>query len=197
MFTGIITHEGSFQTYRRGKSEIIISAPQLVSQVNVGDSLSVDGVCLSLISKDKRTLSFSLSEETIRLTTLGKLKKGERLNLELPLTLSKPLGGHLITGHIDRTEKVSKITRKKEGMRFVITLNQDIQPFFIKKGSVAVNGISLTVADLSASSFEVEVIPITLKNSNIGRLKVGDKVNIECDLIGKYVYNWWSKENKV
>ena len=196
MFTGIITHKGHFQSYRQGKSEIVISVPLLTSQMKIGDSLSVNGVCLSLTRKDKRTLSFFISEETRRLTTLGNLRRGEMINLELPLTLSEPLGGHLITGHIDRTEKVVKILKKKEGTRMVFTLNEDIRPFIIKKGSVSVNGVSLTIADLSTSSFEVEIIPITLKNTNISLLKVGSQANIECDMIGKYVYNWWSKQSR-
>jgi riboflavin synthase len=194
MFTGIITHTGRFIAYRRGKLELALEAPGLAAGLSTGDSLSVNGVCLTLIKKEKNTLFFNLSKETLNRSNLGRLRKGGRLNLESSLTLSSPLGGHLVTGHIDSTAKVLNIIKKGTGKRMTISFPKALRPYFIPQGSVALNGVSLTIAALKSSAFEVELIPLTLNNTNLDHLKRGDNVNIECDIIGKYVYNWVSKE---
>lgn len=196
MFTGIINHSGLFKGYRLGKKEMAIDAPSLASRLNIGESLAVNGVCLSLIKKEKSTLFFNLSQETLNRTNLGSLRQKERLNLELSLTLSSPLSGHLVTGHIDATGKILKIIKKRDGERIAFSLPSELRPYFVIKGSVAVNGVSLTIAHLGPSSFDVELIPITLKNSNLGNLIRGNMVNIECDIIGKYVYNWINKDRQ-
>jgi riboflavin synthase len=190
MFTGIIHHTGQFKGYSLGKQTISIQAPSLASRLEPGDSLAINGVCLSLIKKEKDTLLFNLSEETLQKSTLGSMRFNESLNLELPLTLSSPLGGHLVTGHVDSTGKILNIKPTRNGKRFTISFPVDLKPFFIAKGSVALDGVSLTVAQLHLDSLEVEVIPITLEKSSIGNWKKGQRVNIECDIIGKYVYNW-------
>lgn len=190
MFTGIIRDTGLFKGYRQGKQEMAIEAPSVSSRLEVGESLAVNGVCLSLVSKEKDTLVFNLSQATIQVTNLGSLRPGQRLNLELPLALSSLLSGHLISGHVDGRGKILKMTQRKNGKRVTVSFPSALRPYFISKGSVAVNGVSLTVAELRSSSFEVELIPITLENSNLGQLRTGDAVNIECDMIGKYVYNW-------
>jgi riboflavin synthase len=194
MFTGIINELGFFKGFRQGRQVLLLEAPSLASRTEVGDSLAINGVCLSLISKEKNLLSFNLSRETLALTNIGSLKPGDRLNLEPPLTLQTPLGGHMVTGHIDSTGKVLKVIPRSSGMRLVVSFPRKLRPYFIPKGSVAVNGVSLTIAELGPSSFEVELIPITLKNSNLGVLRAGDEVNLECDIIGKYVYNWIDKK---
>lgn len=194
MFTGIIHHTGIFKEYRLGKQELVLEASGLSGRLERGESLAVNGVCLSLIRREKNILFFNLSPETLNRTNLGSLRKGERLNLELPLTLSSPLSGHLVSGHIDSTGKVLKIQKRGTGNRITFSLPQDFKPYFIPKGSVAVNGVSLTIAELKPASFQVELIPITMDKSNLGHLKGGDTVNIECDIIGKYVYNWISKQ---
>ena len=193
MFTGIISHTGSFKEYRIGKQEMVIETPELAARLEIGDSLAVNGVCLSLIWKEKSMLCFDLSKETLSRTSLGSLRRGERLNLELSLTLSSPLSGHLVTGHIDSTGKVLTVQKKGTSIGMTISFPADLSPYFIPKGSVAINGVSLTIAKLHSSSFEAAIIPITLKNSNLSLLKPGNMVNIECDILGKYVYNWLSK----
>ena len=194
MFTGIINHLGQFKGYRRGKQEIVVEVPPGLPRVETGESIAVNGVCLSLVKRERDTSFFNLSQETRQRTTLGSLRQGERLNLEQPLTLSSPLSGHLITGHVDSRGKVLKIIKKERGTRLAVSYPPELRPYFIPQGSVALNGVSLTIVDLGPSCFEVELIPITLENSNLGGLKRGDSVNIECDMIGKYVYNWMSKE---
>ncbi len=193
MFTGIISHMGIFQEYRSGKQEILVQSQELIYRVKIGDSLAVNGVCLSLTRKDKKNLCFDLSKETLSRTSLGSLRRGDPLNLELPLTLSSPLSGHLVAGHIDSTGKVLTKQKMGSGQRLSISFPPDLGSYLINKGSVAIDGVSLTIAKLKSSSFEVELIPITLKSSNLSLLKPGKIVNIECDIIGKYVYNWLSK----
>jgi riboflavin synthase len=193
MFTGIISHIGIFKEYRMGKQAMVIESPELVSRLELGESLAVNGVCLSLTGKEKNRLYFDLSKETLGRTNLGSLRRGDKLNLELSLTLSSPLSGHLVTGHIDGIGKI-KVTKKVGiGTRITISFPEDLSPYLIPKGSVAIDGVSLTIAELKPSSFDAEIIPITQKNSNLGFLKPGNTVNIECDIIGKYVYNWLSK----
>lgn len=194
MFTGIINHTGRLKSYSLGKQTLSIEVPALASQLALGDSLAINGVCLTLTEKEKDTLSFNLSEETLKKSTLGSLRYGERVNLEPPLTLSSPLGGHLVTGHVDATGKVLNIRTTKNGKRISVSFPPDLKPFFVPKGSVALDGVSLTVNQLHPGALEVEVIPITLENTNIGSWKTGQRVNIECDIIGKYVYNWTVKK---
>jgi len=194
MFTGIIRHTGIFMEYRNGKQELVLEAPDLSDRLDIGESLAVNGVCLSLIQKEKHSLFFDLSKETLSLTNLGSLRRGDRINLELSLTLSSPLSGHLVSGHIDSTGKVLKVQKRGTGKRITLSFPRELKPYFIPKGSVAVNGVSLTIVELQSASFDVELIPITMDKSNLGHLKGGDTVNIECDIIGKYVYNWMSKQ---
>jgi riboflavin synthase len=196
MFTGIITHEGRFRGFRKGRGELALETSGLTGRVTVGDSVSVDGVCLTIIRKDARLIFFNLSRETLDRSTLGALRAGDIVNLELPLTLAAPVGGHLVSGHVDFTAKLLKSTPRKPGRRLQFSLSREFRPFFIPKGSAAVNGVSLTVAALDAASFEVEVIPVTLEKTNLGRLKPGDSANVECDMLGKYVYNFISSRNK-
>jgi riboflavin synthase len=175
---------------------MIIEAPALAAKLAPGDSLAVDGVCLSHLAADREGLRFNLSRETLERTTLGGLKPGDRLNLELPLTLASPLSGHLVGGHVDGVGKVIRSVSRPPGKRLTVSFPAALRPYLIPKGSVAVNGVSLTVASLGPSSFEVELIPLTLEGTNLGRLRPGAGVNLECDIIGKYVYNWLSQGRK-
>jgi riboflavin synthase len=193
MFTGIVSHQGFVRGYRNGRTELVVEAPGLAPKLAPGDSLAVDGVCLSLLAADRAGLRFNLSRETLERTTLGALKPGDRLNLELPLTLAAPLSGHLVSGHVDGMGKVLKVTSRPPGKRLTVAFPPTLRPYLIPKGSVAVGGVSLTITALGPSSFEVELIPLTLEGSNLGRLRAGASVNLECDIIGKYVYNWLSQ----
>jgi len=193
MFTGIIVSTGLFKGYRRGRHEMQLEAADLAPKLEPGASLAVNGVCLSLVSKDKGALAFDLSQETLGRTNLGALRPGARLNLELPLTLGSLVSGHLVSGHIDAVGKVVRLTEKRPGKRLLISFPSDLRPYFVPKGSVAVNGVSLTIAALEGAKFETELIPLTLKGTNLGDLRGGDPVNLECDMVGKYAYNWFSQ----
>ncbi len=191
MFTGLINHLGRFRGFRLGEREMLVEAPKaLVSAVKEGDSLAVNGVCLTVTGIRADRLTFTVSRETIEKTTLGKLTSGDVLNLELPLTLSTPLGGHLVSGHVDTVGKVLRITDRPPGKRLAVSIGREHIKFIVSKGSVAVNGVSLTVAGLEKDSFEIELLPLTLRSTNLGGLSVGSPVNVECDMIGKYVYNY-------
>jgi riboflavin synthase len=193
MFTGIVSHQGRFRGYRKGRSEMAVEAPELASKIAAGDSVAVNGVCLTLVGTDRDALRFDLSQETLARSTLGSLKPGALLNLELPLTLATPLSGHLVSGHVDEVGTVVRVSSRPPGKRLAISFPAALRPFFVPKGSVAVDGVSLTIASLGPSSFEVELIPTTLASTAMGALRSGTRVNLECDLVGKYVYNWISQ----
>jgi riboflavin synthase len=196
MFTGIISHQGRFRGYRKGRSEMSVEAPGLAGNLAPGDSVAVNGVCLTLAGTDRGALRFDLSRETRARSTLGTFRPDELLNLELPLTLAAPLSGHLVSGHVDGAGTVLRASARPPGRRLTVAFPAALRPFFVPKGSVAVDGVSLTIASLGPSSFEVELIPTTLASTNLGALRPGARVNLECDLVGKYVYNWMSEEHK-
>ncbi len=196
MFTGIIEHIGIVKRILQSKKELIIQAPVISTQIKQGDSLAVNGVCLTLVRKEKDFLHFFLSQETLDKTNLGLLRPGSKVNLEKPLTLQSPLSGHLVTGHIDGRGKVIKIARKGQGKRISISFPLELRKYIIPKGSIAINGVSLTIASLFENYLEIELIPFTLEQTNLNQLKPGDIINIECDLIGKYLNQWFANEEK-
>ncbi len=196
MFTGLVSHRGRFGGFRKGRSEALVEAPGLAAKVSAGDSVAVNGVCLTVVGTDRGALRFDLSRETLAKSTLGALRPGDRLNLELPLTLAAPLGGHLVSGHVDGVGRVARVSSRPPGKRLAVSFPAALRPFLVAKGSVAVDGVSLTVASLGPSSFEVELIPSTLAGTSLGALRPGARVNLECDMVGKYVYNWLSQGQK-
>jgi riboflavin synthase len=196
MFTGIISHLGRFSGYRRATGEYAVEAPGLTARTAAGDSVAVNGVCLSVIRTDGDRLVFNLSRETVERTNLAALRSGAPVNLELPLTLATPLGGHLVSGHVDFVAKLRRSVPRPPGRRMAFGLPAAFRPFVVEKGSVAVNGVSLTIAEVSPGTFDVEVIPVTLAATNLGDLAVGGEANVECDMIGKYVYNWLSQTKR-
>ena len=194
MFTGIVQSSGRFRGFAKGRTELLVEASGLA--VEIGGSVAVDGVCLSLVRREAALLAFNLSQETLSRTTLGRIRPEARLNLERPLTLSSPLGGHLMSGHVDFVGTLKRVQARAPGKRLIFGLPAEFRPYFIPKGSVAVNGVSLTVAALGRTTFEAELIPVTLNKSNLSSLRPGAEVNVECDMVGKYVYNWISQGKK-
>jgi riboflavin synthase len=196
MFTGIIQWLGVFQGYRQGRREMAVAAPASFPDLGAGESIAVNGVCLSLTRRDGNILFFDLSRETLGKTNLGSLQSGAKLNLEPPLSLQSLLSGHLVTGHIDGRGRVLRVAERRPGRRLVISFPRELRSYFIPKGSVAINGVSLTIAKLGPASFDVELVPLTVEKSNLKDLRRGQEVNLECDILGKYVYNWLNKGNK-
>jgi riboflavin synthase len=193
MFTGIITDRGTFRGYRKGRRALLVEAPGLAAKLAAGDSLAVDGVCLTVAAKERAGLLFDLSQETLEKTTLGGLVAGAELNLEPALTLATPLGGHLVSGHVDGVGRVLRTSSRPPGKRLAVSFPAALRPYLVPKGSVALAGVSLTIAALGPSTFEVELVPLTLEGTNLGLLRAGAKVNLECDMVGKYVYNYVSQ----
>ncbi len=189
MFTGLIQDIGEIQSLQpKGGGVSLTIRTQLDSRaMKIGDSISVDGVCLTIAKLSSRTLTVEVSPETLRRTTLTSAKNGQSVNLELALKMSDFLGGHLVAGHVDGTGKIEEIAPEGNSLRYRFGVPPEIGRYLIEKGSVAVDGISLTVAECRDQEFSVSVIPYTAEKTTLGRKKVGDRVNLENDLIGKYV----------
>lgn len=160
--------------------------PSTDMEVQIGDSIAVNGVCLTATT-DKKDIIFDVSPETMRSTNLGELKVNQKVNLERALRLSDRLGGHMVTGHVDAVGKIRERRPEGEYTFYTFEAPSEILKYIVKKGSVAIDGISLTVTGLDSSSFSVAIIPHTLTATNLGDKKKGDTVNIEIDIIGKYV----------
>jgi len=161
--------------------------------VKKGDSISVNGVCLTVVEKKVKEFVVEATEETIRRTNIGFLIPGDKVNLETPLTLSKPMGGHIVQGHVDETGKIMGI--RKIGNTFIMEISFSLKyrNFLVPKGSVAIDGISLTVVDVLRTKFLVNIIPYTIANTNLKYRKIGDKVNIEYDIFAKYISNFLTR----
>ena len=198
MFTGICEECGSIRqiTDTGGGRRLTIKAAVVLDGSKVGDSIAVDGICLTATSLGKDFFTADVSEETLRYTVLWQRRPGDFVNLERALRVGDRLGGHIVSGHVDGTGVVKRIERDGDSFLYTFTSDDEILGRIIKKGSVTVNGISLTVAELTDDDFSIEVIPHTLSVTNIGKLKPGDIVNLENDMIGKYVEHFLSEKNE-
>ncbi|MFQ5465259.1 MAG: riboflavin synthase [Thermodesulfobacteriota bacterium] len=189
MFTGIIEDVGAVKSIeKKGSSgRITVETSLDLSAIKEGDSIAVDGACLTVTGLGGGSFTADLSDETLRATTLSGLETGSRVNLEHAMTLAKPLGGHLVTGHVDGIGRVTSAVARQGSTDLEITAPEPLMPLVVLKGSVAVDGISLTVAGLTRTGFRVAVIPHTLDRTTLPLKKAGSRVNIETDIIGKYV----------
>ncbi len=195
MFTGLIENIGTVSSIKRAGGGLKISiCPESAIELQIGDSVSINGACLTVVETG-RDIAFEISPETLRNTNLGELKVNDKVNIERALRLSDRLGGHLVTGHIDGIGVT--IDKRQEGdyIFYTFEAHSKILKYTVKKGSIAVDGISLTVIGLDMKSFTVAIIPHTLTATNIGSKGIGDKVNLEVDIIGKYVEKFVSKQN--
>jgi riboflavin synthase len=189
MFTGIIESIGTVREYapRGDGARVHIWAGPLADGLRVGDSIAADGACLTVTALRGEGFTSDLSAETLNRTTLGRLRAGTRVNMERPLRLGDRLGGHLVTGHVDAVGQVADRTPQGDGEFWRFRFPEDLAPLLVLKGSIAVDGISLTVAELSGDTFGVALIPHTLHHTTLGGKRVGDPVNLEADLLGKHV----------
>ncbi len=191
MFTGLISASAALVSLEKKNRPVLTVRAALDKPLAVGGSVAVDGVCLTLIERKKDLLRFNLAAPTLKLANLQDRPVGSRLNIELPLTLSDPLGGHLVSGHIDGTVRLRSVRKGDPSSRFTFTFRErEWRKFIVERGSVALNGVSLTVAEVSATWLAVEIIPQTLAATNLGLLRVGERVNIELDQVGKYLFNF-------
>ena len=189
MFTGIIQHVGRVKSLRRlgDAARLEALAPGLSAELRPGDSVAVNGACLTVTGRDGKGFQADLSRETLERSNLGNLASGDTINLELPLLPTARLGGHFVQGHVDAVARVVRIERQQAFALFRFSLPAGMRAYVVEKGSIAVDGISLTVSSLGKSFFEVAIIPHTLEHTNLSQRKPGDRVNLECDILAKYV----------
>jgi riboflavin synthase alpha subunit len=188
MFTGLIESVGEVVACKDTTSGMRLRVrTELSAHLVPGDSMAVNGVCLTITLVERGELHADIGPETARVTTLGGLKRGQPVNLERPMRADARLGGHFVQGHVDGTGTVEEIRDQLESHWLTISFAPALAPYLIRKGSVAVDGISLTVAGLGDSRFDVMIIPFTWQHTNLRTLRAGDRVNLECDMIGKYV----------
>ena len=189
MFTGIIEEVGRVDTLsRRGRSAVLdVLATRVLESTQLGDSIAVNGVCLTVRRQSPGRFQVELSQETLNRSSLGSLKGGSLVNLERPLLPTSRLGGHFVQGHVDAVGKVLAIRTEGEFAVWKFLLPDSVERYVVEKGSITVDGISLTVASLTSEAFEVALIPHTLENTNLRTRQIGDEVNLECDILAKYV----------
>lgn len=189
LFTGIIQEIGKVRNINKGSKSIClaIEAPKLTPKIAIGDSISTNGVCLTVTKKADNIFWADATPETVKRTNLYDLKQGDCVNLERSLTLQDLIGGHLVSGHVDGVGIISQIFYDENAQYLIINVEPKILFYMVEKGSVAVDGISLTIANINERSFTVSIIPHSLQNTTLKDKTIGSKVNIECDMIGRYV----------
>ncbi len=189
MFTGIIQEMGTVSLIdKKGRiAHLGILSEQVARTADIGDSISVNGVCLTVTSLEHGIMLFDLSAETLKTSNIGQLKKGDRVNLEPALRPSDRLGGHFVTGHIDGMGSIKRRNRIGNTIEIEIGATEEVIKYIVKKGSIAIDGISLTVVDIERDSFKVVIIPHTENITTIGQKGINDTVNLEVDILGKYV----------
>ena len=192
MFTGIIEGLGSIvmfdkKTSNRSAAKMKIKLDKIAKGLKVGDSVAINGVCLTAVNISKGITEFEMIGETIKKTNLGSLERGDRVNIERSLKVGERLEGHFVLGHVDGVGIISKIEKQTNQVQIWIKIPKELSKHVIKKGSVTVDGISLTIVDKLKDQFSVSIIPHTMQVTNLGYKKIGDKVNIETDILGKYI----------
>ncbi|MHB1457123.1 MAG: riboflavin synthase [Armatimonadota bacterium] len=195
MFTGLIEEKGIVAGIKSsGKSiRLIVKAPGVASDVIVGESIAISGVCLTAVSVSPPTIEFDAVRETIERTTLGRLKAGDSVNLERALRLGDRLDGHMVQGHVDGIGVIREIRRSGDDTVIRISAEPDVMTYVVRKGSITVDGISLTIADVTEDWFSIAIIPHTLINTTLNEKNSGSAVNLETDIIGRYVYKYMGK----
>jgi len=199
MFTGIIEAVGTVKGIaRKGADAVLeIESGLDLADVQIGDSIAVSGACLTVVSKTARTFGADVSAETLSRTNLKALKGGDRVNLEKSMRLQSFLGGHLVLGHVDGLGKIVRREAKSGSIIFEIEVAADLKKYIVEKGSIAIDGISLTVNRLDGNRFFINIIPHTAKATTLDTRKINDEVNIETDIIGKYVVSYLSGSREI
>lgn len=189
MFTGIIEEIGTIKEFTKSTNSalIVVECSKILENLQIGESIAIDGVCQTVTKFDKGSFSAQVSSETLSVTTFSKLKKDDKVNLERALSVNGRFGGHIVTGHIDGLAKIKNIQKMSEFYNIKFEISQDLAKYVAKKGSVTLNGISLTVADILNNEFSIAIIPHTFENTNLKYLQTGDFVNFEVDILAKYV----------
>jgi riboflavin synthase len=189
MFSGIIAEVGTVKAYagNRESASLTIKASPAFTEVTIGESIAVNGVCLTVVEHHESTFVLDVSPETLRATNLGALRPGDGVNLERSLCLHDRIGGHLVSGHVDGVGRITDIRPEANALHYNLQVPKDLMRYIVPKGSIAIDGISLTVVACRGDGFQVTIIPHTAAVTTIGRKALGATVNFECDMIGKYV----------
>lgn len=194
MFTGIIQELGQVQSVKalgKGK-EVVVGAKTVLPELKLGDSIALNGVCSTVVELAPASFKVQFLEETLKKTTFSSLRVRQILNLELSLTPSTRMGGHMVSGHVDDIGKLVKLEKKSPWGMIEIAFKPPFRPYLIPKGSITIDGISLTVVEVTASTFTCHIIPHTLAHTNLAEKRAGDFVNLEYDMVGKYLYQFFS-----
>ena len=196
MFTGLVVEMGEVLSVRKrsGGALLQLKADQIPAGAGLGDSISVNGVCLTVVRNHHGEISFDLSDETLKSTNLGNLGNGDKVNLEPSLRPDSKIGGHFVTGHVDATGTIHSKVKAGDMWKFEFKVPHTVTQYLVEKGSVAVDGISLTVVDILEESFTVVIIPHTAQLTTLGFKGNGESVNIESDILGKYVMKFLKKD---
>jgi riboflavin synthase len=188
MFTGLVEAIGEITEVKPAPAGLRMRlSTALAPELANGDSLAVNGVCLTVVAKDADGVHVDVSPETVRVTTLATARRGSIVNLERPLRADARLGGHFVQGHVDATGTVEDVRQDGESYWLTVSFPPALAPYIVRKGSIAVNGVSLTVAGVDDRRFDVQIIPYTWTHTNFHAFQAGDVVNLECDILGKYV----------
>ncbi len=203
MFTGIIEELGTVENVQLSSNSLwlTVSAPTSASELQINDSVSVNGVCLTVVHKERLSFDVEAVEETLKKTALKSLRVQQRVNLELPMRLNERLGGHLVLGHVDTTGKIIHIEHREGSWIFAIDIPRQFLHYIIPVGSIAVDGVSLTIAEVRSTHIRVSIIPHTMENTIFKLYKTNDEVNLEFDMVGKYIeqlsLKYSAKENSI
>ena len=197
MFTGIVEEVGTILNITEGANSgsLTIAADTVLKNVELGDSIAVNGVCLTVTSFDKAKFTADAMPVTLDKTNLGELSPGDNVNLERALQLKSRLGGHLVSGHVDGLGTIKSINQDDNAILIEIEATEKVKKFIIREGSIAIDGISLTVAEMTDDGFFVSIIPHTAEETTLVSKGVGDILNLEADMIGKYLYNFWQRHS--
>jgi riboflavin synthase len=197
MFTGIIEHLGSISRVEVNANggKLTVHAPLLAARITVSASVAVNGCCLTVVHRDDESFSADLSGETLRKTSVASLKVGARVNLERPLTAGEEFGGHFVLGHVDGTGRVARLASEGDSWRYAVEIPPDLARYIVNKGSITVDGVSLTVARWQNHVAEIAVIPYTYEHTNIQDRVAADTVNLEVDILGKYIERYLAQRD--
>lgn len=195
MFTGLIEEKGIVSSIRHGttSARLMVKAPGIAADVKLGESIAINGICLTAVAITPPVIEFDAVRETVERSTLGRLKPGDAVNIERALRLGDRLDGHMVQGHVDGIGAIREIRRSGNDTIFRFHAGPDVMTYIVRKGSIAVDGISLTIADLGDDWFAVAVIPHSLVNTTLNEKSAGSAVNLETDIIGRYVYKFAGK----
>ncbi len=198
MFTGLIKEIGSIKNIKKlgDGSEIIVSSKEVIKDAEIDDSIAINGVCLTVVSVENDSFTVQAVKESLNLSTLNNLKIMDKVNLEPAMKVSDKLGGHIVQGHVDAKGKIIRVINNINGTEFTIDYPSKFRKYIVHKGSICIDGVSLTIAEVNDSFFRLSIIPHTLKRTTAEDWRIGREVNIETDIIGRYIENMLKNDDK-